>query len=195
MRRQAQVNFDRVKQIIQPVVEVQKLPIDFEQVTLPSKASYWIGQSTRKNSPAFYELINLQILDQLVQQKHPKLKLFNEKGSFSLPSAEQEIVGKMKLGKPLSDYQKTADSLTKKLRKIAKARGRLSDDDLLTTATGIWILDELSHQNDDEHHHHHHHHDDDDDDWDDWGSGGFGGGGSFGGGGGFSGGGGGTATW
>ena len=100
----------------------------------------------------------------------------------------------MKLRKPLSDYQKTADDLTKKLRKAAKDRGRLSDDDLLTAATGIWVLDELSHQNDDEHHHHHHH-DDDDDDWDDWGSGGFGGGGSFGGGGGFSGGGGGTANW
>lgn len=196
MHRQAETNFNKVKKIIQPVVEAQKLPIDFEQVTLPSRASYWIGQSTHKNSPTFYELINLQILDQLIQQKHPKLKLFNEKGSFSLLSAEQEIVGKMKLGKPLSDYQKTADDLTKKLRKAAKDRGHLSDNDLLTTATGIWILDELSHQNDGEHHHHHHHHDDDDDDdWGDWGSGGFGGGGSFGGGGGFSGGGGGTATW
>lgn len=193
MHRQAETNFNKVKKIIQPVVEAQKLPIDFEQVTLPSKSSYWIGQSTRKNSPTFYELINLQILDQLIQRKNPKLKLFDTKGSFSLPSAEQAIVGKMKLGKPLPDYQKTADGLTKKLRKAAKDRGHLSDNDLLTAATGIWVLDELSHQNDDEHHHHYHH-DDDDDDWDDWGSGGFGGG-SFGGGGGFSGGGGGTATW
>ena len=197
MYRRAQINFNKVKQIIQPVVEAQKLPIDFKRVALPNETSYWIGQSARENSPTFYELINLQILDQLIQRKHPKLKLFNEKGSFSLPSAEQEIVGKMKLRKPLSDYQKTADDLTKKLRKAAKDRGHVSDNDLLTAATGIWVLDELSHQNDDEHHHHHHHDDNDDDwdDWDDWGSGGFGGGGSFGGGGGFSGGGGGTANW
>ncbi|GET06239.1 hypothetical protein SY212_12690 [Ligilactobacillus agilis] len=194
------LKFKRVKHNVQVVVEKQKekqmLVVDFEQILPPrNRDFYWFCEG----SSVIYTLVNLQILEQLIQQKDNSMYLFNHynRTLFELSPEKQAIVDKFELDKPLSDYQVIADSLLVELQALAKKYSgeRItevkknqvkSSDDLDDFLTGAMIASSINH-------HDSHNRDDwssgssfdnDDDDW-----------GSFGGGGGFSGGGGGTADW
>lgn len=194
------LKFKRVKHNVQVVVEKQKekqmLVVDFEQILPPrNRDFYWFCEG----SSVIYTLVNLQILEQLIQQKDNSMYLFNHynRTLFELSPEKQAIVDKFELDKPLSDYQVIADSLLVELQALAKKYSgeRItevkknqvkSSDDLDDFLTGAMIASSINH-------HDSHNRDDwssgssfdnDDDNW-----------GSFGGGGGFSGGGGGTAGW
>lgn len=200
MQKWILLKFKRVKHNVQVVVEEQKekqmLVVDFEQILPPrNRDFYWFCEG----SSVIYTLVNLQILEQLIQQKDNSMYLFNHynRTLFELSPEKEAIVDKFELDKPLSDYQVIADSLLVELQALAKKYSgeRItevkknqvkSSDDLDDFLTGAMIASSINH-------HDSHNRDDwssgssfdnDDDDW-----------GSFGGGGGFSGGGGGTADW
>lgn len=199
------LKFKHVKRNVQIAVEQQKGNqisfINFEQVLPPRGGDfYWFCELCLKGSSVFYTLVNLQILEQLIQQKDNSMYLFKpyNRDLFELWSEKQAIVDKFKLDKPLLDYQEIADALLGELQTLAKKYSRervdvvikknqvKSSDDSEDFLTGAMIASSINH-------HDSHNRDDwssgssfdnDDDDW-----------GSFGGGGGFSGGGGGTAGW
>lgn len=200
MQKWVLLKFKRVKHNVQVVVEKQKekqiLFVDFEKILPPrNRDLYWFCE----DSSVFYTLINLQILEQLIQQKDNLMYLFNHynRTLFELSPEKQAIVDKFELDKPLSDYQVIADALLVELRALAKKYSSnratvvkknqvKSSDDSDDFLTGAIVASSINHHNS-------HNRDDwgssssfdnDDDDW-----------GSFGGGGGFSGGGGGTASW